>query len=179
MCERILIENGAPTLANIKTASLFTLPVLEEKSEASWKKVLDEKGIEIMVLRANGKSQLVYMYRPEKLRQDLAHPMAAYILCRAGYKHQTEKEALQILKERIAHSGEFPHEIGLFLGYPPEDVQGFMENRGQNWKCTGCWKVYGNRKQAEKQFARYKKCRDVYLRLFLQGRNLTQLTVAS
>ncbi len=27
--------------------------------------------------------------------------------------------------------GDFPHEIGLLLGYPPEDVIGFIENRGQ------------------------------------------------
>ncbi len=179
MCERILIENGAPTLANMKTASLFTLPILEEKSQFAWKKTLETKGIKIMVLRTKGKNQLIYMYRPEKLRQDLTNPMAACILCRAGYQYQTEKEALQILKKRIAQSSEFPHEIGLFLGYPPEDVQGFMENRGQNCKCVGCWKVYGNAEQAEKQFARYKKCRDVYMRLFSQGRTLTQLTVAS
>lgn len=116
MCERILIENGAPTLANMKTASLFTLPILEEKSQFAWKKTLETKGIKIMVLRTKGKNQLIYMYRPEKLRQDLTNPMAACILCRAGYQYQTEKEALQILKKRIAQSSEFPHEIGLFWG---------------------------------------------------------------
>ena len=33
--------------------------------------------------------------------------------------------------------------------------------------------------QAEKQFARYKKCRDVYVRLWQQGRSVLQLTVAA
>ena len=28
-------------------------------------------------------------------------------------------------------SGEFPHEVGLFLGYPPEDVRGFIENHAK------------------------------------------------
>ena len=34
-------------------------------------------------------------------------------------------------------SGEFPHEVGLFLGYPPEDVKGFIDHRANNFKCAG------------------------------------------
>ena len=33
-------------------------------------------------------------------------------------------------------SGEFPHEVGLFLSYPPEDVKGFIDHRANNFKCT-------------------------------------------
>ena len=90
------------------------------------------------------------------------------------------EEALETLKKRLSESGEFPHEIGLFLGYPPEDVEGFIENRGKNCKCVGCWKVYGDPEQAVRQFARFKKCREVYLRLYRDGKkSLDQLTVAS
>ena len=41
-------------------------------------------------------------------------------------------------------SGEFPHEVGLFLSYPPEDVKGFIAHRANDFKCAGLWKVYGN-----------------------------------
>ena len=71
------------------------------------------------------------------------------------------------------------HEIGVFLDYPLEDVVGFIENAGQNYKCSGCWKVYCNECEAVKLFARYKKCRDVYMRLWHQGRSVLQLTVAA
>ena len=56
MCERILIENGAPTLANMKTASLFTLPILEEKSQFAWKKTLETKGIKLWFFGQKGKT---------------------------------------------------------------------------------------------------------------------------
>lgn len=75
--------------------------------------------------------------------------------------------------------GGFPHEIGLFLGYPLGDVEGFIRNRGQNCKCAGCWKVYCNELEAQKRFARIQKCRKVYARLWAQGRSVWQLTVAA
>ena len=86
--------------------------------------------------------------------------------------------ALARLKNRLADCGNFPHEIGVFLGYPLEDVIGFIENAGQNCKCAGYWKVYCNECEAVKTFARFKKCRDIYLRLWKEGRSVLQLTVA-
>ena len=55
---------------------------------------------------------------------------------------------------------------------------GFIENKGHNYKCKGCWKVYCNECEAQKTFLRYQKCRNVYLRLWKQGRSVLQLTVA-
>lgn len=34
-------------------------------------------------------------------------------------------------------SGELPHEVRLFLSYPPEDVKGFIDHRANNFKCAG------------------------------------------
>ena len=50
--------------------------------------------------------------------------------------------------------------IGLFLGYPPEDVEGFCRNKGQNCKLCGLWKVYGRVDTAEKMFRLYALCRE-------------------
>ncbi len=46
--------------------------------------------------------------------------------------------------ENFALPRQFPHEIGLFLGYPPEDVCGYIRNKGKCQKCTGHWQVYGD-----------------------------------
>ena len=72
----------------------------------------------------------------------------------------------------------FPHEIGLFLGYPLEDVQGFIENCGKNYRLCGCWKVYGDPQAALRCFARYEKCARVYLQCYQNGHSLSRLTVA-
>ena len=65
------------------------------------------------------------------------------------------------------------------LGYPLGDVIGFIKNAGQNCKCVGCWKVYCNECEAIKAFERFKKCTNVYVRLWNQGRSVRQLTVAA
>ena len=71
---------------------------------------------------------------------------------------------------------DFPHEIGLFLSYPPEDVKGFLEHRP--CKCVGCWKVYENEEAAKKTFAKYKACTRVYCRQLASGIDIERLTVA-
>ena len=82
------------------------------------------------------------------------------------------------LIRRLCEYEEFPHEIGLFLGYPPEDVYGFIENKADGFKCVGCWKVYGDARAAQKTFARYKKCSDIYAVQYANGRSIERLTVA-
>ena len=96
-----------------------------------------------------------------------------------GYESTEVEYALDRLKSRIGENNEFPHEIGIFLDYPLGDVIGFITNEGRNFKCVGCWKVYCDECACRKTFAKYKKCRDVYVRLWQQGRSVLQLTVAA
>lgn len=81
------------------------------------------------------------------------------------------------LWQHLQTESDFPHEIGLFLGYPPEDVQGFIEQKACNSKCTGYWKVYGDQKKAERIFDRYNKCTACFLANWQRGVSLEQLTV--
>ena len=78
---------------------------------------------------------------------------------------------------RVYSCGGFPHEIGLFLGYPIDDVISFIENKGKNFKCCGCWKVYHDEDNAKKTFEKYKKCTNIYCKKYLQGSSLKRLTV--
>ncbi len=74
--------------------------------------------------------------------------------------------------------GDFPHEIGLFLSYLPEDVLGFICNGACNHKCVGCWKVYGDEQAARSIFEKYEMCSKIYSRQWQQGKSIEQLTVA-
>ena len=78
----------------------------------------------------------------------------------------------------MADYGEFPHEVGLFLGYPPEDVEGFIENKARSCKLTGYWKVYSDEEKAKKIFAKYSKCTRVYTEQYADGKTIERLTVA-
>lgn len=55
----------------------------------------------------------------------------------------------------------------------------FIHNNGKNFQLSGMWEVYGNKEEAERKFGKYKKCTDVYLRLWNNGRSVQQLAVAA
>lgn len=178
MSEELIVRHCAPTLANLKTGSLFVCPITDRPSFFSSLRSLNEllvpKGLRALPLRIREYSALVYLYRPSRLKKDLEDPAAIKILQDHGYS--CYGKCLPKLIERIRASEEFPHEIGLFLGYPPEDVQGFLDHRP--CKCSGCWKVYGDENKAKKTFDLYKKCERVYCQQLAQGIDIKRLTVA-
>lgn len=183
MSEELLIRYCSPTLAGIKTGNMFScfFPTLNELNKClrEWNRLLSHKGLRFLPLRFNNGRALIYAYRPSKLSRDLGHSEAADVLNSLGYCGKSPERCICELKNRMKNSDEFPHEIGLFLGYPPEDVKGFMEQGAANCKCVGCWKVYGDESQARKTFAKYKKCTAIYGKLFAKGKSLERLTVAA
>lgn len=179
--EKKLIEHCAPTLAGLKCASLFNYfhegecIVREELEEIN--KMLNRKGVNVDVLIWKEKSALVYTYRRAMLEKELKNPGVAELLEIYGYKSCEIDSCLKYLKYRLLYCSCFPHEIGVFLGYPLEDVKGFIENEGRNCESCGIWKVYCNSEEKDKLFQKLKKCKDVYLRVFCEGRELSQMTV--
>ncbi len=183
MFEKYLVENCSPTLASLKTANLFsyTYPSIAELNETIqyWNNQMKEKGVKLTVLRVNGATALVYVYREAYLSNDFQKPGVAQLLRHFGYESIKVEEAIEHLKERLIDIEDFPHEIGLFLGYPVKDVAGFLFYKGSHCKCTGCWKVYDNELEALRTFAMFDKCRKIYVNLWNQGRSIMKLTVAA
>ncbi len=180
--EKGLVSHCAPTLASIKTGSLFRLLHEPEESPegqvAALDRQLSARGVRVTLLRRGRQGSLIYVFRPKQLERDLSCPRVAEFLSRCGYPGPEPRSALCHLCRRLEEKEDFPHEIGLFLGYPLEDVEGFIANKGKNCKCTGCWKVYCNEEEAVRRFRQFKKCAEVYRKLWEQGRSVEQLTVA-
>lgn len=181
MFENYLIEHCSPTLASLKTANMFSVRYehLSAVRDAidMYNGFFSEKEVRLLLLKAEKGLALIYVYRRSRLQADLNAPGAAEFLREYGYASADADYCIARLKKRLASCEDFPHEIGVFLGYPLSDVIGFIENAGQNCKCVGCWKVYGNECEAVKTFAKYKKCAAVYSRLAAQGRTALQMTV--
>lgn len=180
--ERVLLTHCAPTLAGLKCANLVRLTGPRAELEAAaqaWKATLAPRGVHVRTARWDGDSALLYLYREGHLRREWEKPGAADFLRRHEYDPGAAvQENVELLLRRIARRPCFPHEIGLFLGYPLEDVQGFIENCGKNYRLCGCWKVYGDPQAALRCFARYEKCARVYLQCYQNGHSLSRLTVA-
>lgn len=183
MSEDMIVRNCSPTLAGIKTGNLFGCRYESERILRGQLRRLNRrllpKGVRVVPLRLRNGIALIYLYRPAKLREDLNDAEAVRILRDLGYGDWDQPERYVVrLAQRLREQGDFPHEIGLFLGYPPEDVRGFIENNAQGFKCAGCWKVYGDEERAKELFAKYRKCTDCYLRQLTHGNTIEQLTVA-
>lgn len=182
MSEELLVRHCAPTLAGLKSGSLFTCPyeTVEEMREGirTANRWLVPKGLRAVPLRYGGKRALIYLYRPKKLEKELQNETAVTLLKNAGYEMRSCNDCVIRLIEKVRNEPDFPHEIGLFLGYPPEDVWGFIHHNACGHKCVGCWKVYGDEEAARKTFAKYKKCTRVYCSQWASGRPIQRLTVA-
>lgn len=187
--ETVMIEQCAPVLASLKPAGLFRYETSDcadlARRVRSWNEQLGEKGLCVRVLKGCVRTHryLVYVYRESKLRAVLAQPQVRDFLCREGYTlpEQSDDYAplLRQLSRRLCCEADFPHEIGVFLGYPLHDVVGFIENAGRNFTCCGCWKAYGDPAAARQHFAQLNKCTAVYLRLFHSGTPIQRLAVAA
>ncbi len=179
-----LVAYCAPTLASIKAGSLFGF-VPEDwdafRGECEALSVaLARKGLALRAVQTSGHRALVYVYRPGQLCSAFAEPDARRFLLSCGYAHPEDAEAVvDRLCEKLRSGEPFPHEIGLFLGYPLADVLGFIRNRGQNCLVSGVWKAYSDVPFACRAFERIRKCVRIYRRLFAGGRTLEQLTVAA
>ena len=235
MLENYLIDCCAPTLASLKSGSLFNCKCPEgaciEDVVDRWNAGFSELGITMCILRRTEMTALIYVYRNTSLARTLKDPEVQAFLGAYGYEscsccdgcstaECSITSCLEHLRSRIAmsnssesagarsgrSSGEtvcgssdenqsstgnscsangsdcemkFPHEIGVFLGYPLQDVKGFIENNGRNSKYTGLWKVYGDKAASIRMFKKYRKCFSVYSDLWRSGRrNIFQLTVA-
>ena len=178
--EQLLALHCAPTLAGIKGGNLITVQKRKINDFFSllqeYENCLNCKGIFFEVLSESPHYFLVLVYRKTVLLQILEQPQNRNLLLSLGYRQSDGiDECLVYLKIRMQLKKTFPHEIGLFLGYPYADVIGFIENKGQKFKLCGYWKVYSDIHVAEKLFDRYTKCSDIFCRRINNGTSIIEL----
>lgn len=177
--EQELAHHCAPALCRLKPANLVcfakqefpTLPALL----ASYQTALGRYGICMELVCSCDKRWLVLVYQPDLLQKQLAQRAVSELLQRDGYPAQGMRAQLAFLKRRLLASKDFPHEIGLFLGYPTADVLAFQQNRGEGCKLCGYWKVYTDVEAAKQSFAAFDACRDAFENALRTGKTVTQL----
>ena len=181
--EAVLVRQCAPTLAGMKPGSIFCfnhspLEVSRQKV-CQWNKQLAPFGLTVQILleRPGSSSVIVFVYRHNRLEQMLSDDAYQSFLAQAGYERTNLDDLLEQLSYRLRTQPEFPHEIGLFLGYPLRDVIGFIENHGRNFTCCGFWKSYGDPAEMQVCFACYRRCIQTYVAMFEQGIPIERLAV--
>lgn len=121
--------------------------------------LLRRGGLAVRELADRGDALLLLIYRPEALAALLARKSVAGFLRRAGYPDPADPEAtLAELQSRVS-AERFPHEIGVFLGYPLKDVAAFMGWVGLPFTCQGPWKIYGDPRGSLSLAEAFRQCR--------------------
>lgn len=169
----------APVLKGVKLSNLITVKT------GGWQQIrryLRQSRIICVPLYADGEKEVLFLYRYDRLETYLKKREVRDFLQRYGYKCFDIAAVLKRLRGRYqqyAGAGkDFPHELGVLLEYPLEDVEGFIANHGENSLAVRYWKVYHNPRGAERIFRIYDEAKEQALTEIINGYPLWQVAVS-
>lgn len=171
-----IVSQCAPFLKGIKAASLLNI-----NREYVWEifREMKDTGISYRLLLAERERCLILFYRKEELEESLNQREVRSLLREYGYVEKDVEGVLSHLLMRMLwySRGEiaFPHEIGVILGYPVQDVREFICRNGQDSLFTGYWKVYHDPLRAQIVFFTYDKAKDSAVNEFLSGKTIQEI----
>jgi len=172
---RLIIQNAAVLKGKRISGMLF----LNDKELARISMKLHNTNISLIILCTCKKRHLVMVYRAKELEEHLRSKEVSDYLREFGYRRDDFISNLIRLHQRMNgfynKMKEFPHEVGVFLGYPICDIKGFLENKGERYLHSGYWKIYGNLEETRKKFLSYDEARKIAIDEFLSGRELESI----
>ncbi len=172
--EREIILHCAPALCGIKSSNLVSLSLNNLRDIKELKKILCPK-YNIFVIKKTSKRILILIYNEDILYKTLFKDENYKYLLNNKYPNEKKISTyLNYLKHKINHNKNFPHEIGVFLGYDVFDVMEF-ENGNKNCLYNGVWRVYSNLDEKLKTFDMFKTCSETCLKLLDNGYKLAQI----
>ena len=155
----MMIHYSSPTLCGIKPGNLFSVktacfsrPVFKK-----WEQEYAGLGLSVSVIEKSGITKLVLVYNRRWVQNILAESSVQTYLAAKGYRTDSEvQEIIKDLTDRIKPDTLFPHEIGIILGYPVEDVIAFVD-KARKCQCS------------------YKRCSGMCRKMFDAGYSVHQI----
>jgi hypothetical protein len=156
-----IVLQCAPTIAGLKTSNLLIVP---KNQEDKVRYILRFSGFFGYRLVEDGNRVVFLIFNRQMLTDYLSRPEVKAFLMKYGYEADSFGKCLRFFKDRyasyISKRDDFPHEMGVFLGYPLGDVVGFIEHQGEDFSLSGYWKVYENAEQAKVLFEMFDNVKD-------------------
>lgn len=166
----------APVFTQLKAANLL---IISQEDICKVRQILKCSDISWYILSEwNGKATIL-LYRKEELLVYLMQEEVCRKLQKMGYTMRSLDEMLCLFGARYqAYQSEgkvFPHEMGFFLGYPKEDVEGFIANEGKNFLYAGYWKVYADLKTKVSLFEKFEAAKEMMIQFVSGGGRVEEL----
>ena len=166
----------APVLMNYKISNLL---IVEKEKIDSVKQLFAKTELSCKLVMVSEEKSAFLIYREEALKSYLECRKVRELMESFGYENYELEKILEEFSrkytEYVSSSGSFPHEMGLLLGYPVEDVIGFIQNDGENFLYSGYWKVYTNLSEALEHFERYNLAKETAVRMVSEGKDIFQI----
>lgn len=160
----------APLISGLKMSNLL---IVSAEDETLVRMILRKSGISFYRLLKSGEKVTFLLFRREWLEAYLQQKEVRAVFVAEGYQDYILGNVFRTFQERYKrymNGGDcFPHEMGLLLGYPVEDVQGFMENEGKNFLYSGYWKVYADVQEKIKLFQKFETPKETVIQLLSYG----------
>lgn len=143
--KKYIIYYTSSVISKIKPAELVVIKKSHENTNNCWNCIKDEisqaLGLCFEEIYINDFSICVLFYNKSLFIKNLNQFSKSRILKDENYDTCSLDTIFFRLKQRFKEV-EFPHEIGVFLGYPEKDVQSYIEHKGKNYIFCKYWKVY-------------------------------------
>ena len=171
-----LLLQCAPMIAGLKASNLL---IFASENEADARRILNGTKISCARLARMDKKTTMLIYHEQWVKEYLASREVSELLRVLGYEGKGFYEVLHSVRKKyrsyMKKEGEFPHELGLLLGYPAEDVKGYMDNKGRNYLCTGYWQVYADPAAKLNLFQKFELARERLIRAIFDGKEIQEL----
>ncbi len=169
----------APVLKNVKVSNIMSV------KRGTWRKIwrtFQGSPVQCVPIYVDLDKEVLLLYRPRQLEAHLRKRENREFLERYGYEEVSVSgviDRLRVRYKRFAREKkEFPHELGVILEYPVEDVEGFICHGGRNCLMEKYWKVYHNLEGARAAFDRYDQAREEAMAEIIAGYPLQRVTVS-
>jgi hypothetical protein len=157
--------NASSVLLSEKTGELLSLSLgelglSEGEVESGLKRLSEMWGFSYRLLySSNGLLKLI-LFQEDRLQSVLDAAPFCIMTAKLNYSYPLRASAfIDELRERWHQHGALPHEIGVALGYPLDDVFGYMGLLPLPCKGVCGWQVYGCMKESRRRSCAFNNAR--------------------
>lgn len=154
-----LTYHSASLRAQLRPAVLVACSAKGKDIQQIWSmysaEILSELALDALHLGMRDGKLYLLLYHEQMLEDTLSSKEVLHLL-QEHFSYPAECNFHALLNHLRLRFSMFvcPDEIGLFLGYPIEDVRSYIECDGKDYLYCGYWKVYHNVDHCKKLFAR-------------------------
>ncbi len=174
--ETQMVLQCSPVIAGLKASNLL---IIKNDDVYYVKKIIGATNLSYCMLFNTEQKTMLLLYDKSLLNTYLSQEKVIIFLKDKGYENGGLNKILPVFKihyEAYKTGGqEFPHEMGLLLGYPIEDVEGFIKNKGKNSLYTGYWKVYEALPEKIHLFSVFESARETFIQMLINGANIVEV----